>query len=153
MNPPIEECRYKLYQEMFAWKMVVLSLPRIQSQRYQVSPLALARKPWTSARRSGGTLDKAQCDPTLSPWLLLHTVPSVSPFLAVRVAPFSPSSSGAQSSLPAPPAPLHLAGASTSLVLVCSVPAHLGLRIPSGLLVMNTSRVLALRARLLWSFP
>lgn len=37
MNPPIEECRYKLYQEMFAWKMVVLSLPRIQSQRYQVS--------------------------------------------------------------------------------------------------------------------
>lgn len=40
LNPPIEECRYKLYQEMFAWKMVVLSLPRIQSQRYQVSPLA-----------------------------------------------------------------------------------------------------------------
>lgn len=37
LNPPIEECRYKLYQEMFAWKMVVLSLPRIQSQRYQVS--------------------------------------------------------------------------------------------------------------------
>uniref|UniRef100_A0A8C9Q1N6 Cytoplasmic dynein 1 heavy chain 1 n=1 Tax=Spermophilus dauricus TaxID=99837 RepID=A0A8C9Q1N6_SPEDA len=36
LNPPIEECRYKLYQEMFAWKMVVLSLPRIQSQRYQV---------------------------------------------------------------------------------------------------------------------
>lgn len=40
LNPPIEECRYKLYQEMFAWKMIVLSLPRIQSQRYQVSPLA-----------------------------------------------------------------------------------------------------------------
>ena len=57
-----------------------------------------------SARRSGGTLDKAQCDPTLSPWLLLHTVPSVSPFLAVHVAPFSPPSSGTQSSLPAPPA-------------------------------------------------
>lgn len=37
LNPPIEECRYKLYQEMFAWKMIVLSLPRIQSQRYQVS--------------------------------------------------------------------------------------------------------------------
>ncbi|XP_007951321.1 cytoplasmic dynein 1 heavy chain 1 [Orycteropus afer afer] len=36
LNPPIEECRYKLYQEMFAWKMVILSLPRIQSQRYQV---------------------------------------------------------------------------------------------------------------------
>ncbi|ELK01220.1 Cytoplasmic dynein 1 heavy chain 1, partial [Pteropus alecto] len=36
LNPPIEECRYKLYQEMFAWKMIVLSLPRIQSQRYQV---------------------------------------------------------------------------------------------------------------------
>ncbi|XP_028677485.1 cytoplasmic dynein 1 heavy chain 1 isoform X2 [Erpetoichthys calabaricus] len=36
LNPPIEDCRYKLYQEMFAWKMVVLSLPRIQSQRYQV---------------------------------------------------------------------------------------------------------------------
>lgn len=40
LNPPIEECRYKLYQEMFAWKMIVLSLPRIQSQRYQVSLLA-----------------------------------------------------------------------------------------------------------------
>lgn len=39
LNPPIEECRYKLYQEMFAWKMIVLSLPRIQSQRYQVSLL------------------------------------------------------------------------------------------------------------------
>ncbi|XP_032633296.1 cytoplasmic dynein 1 heavy chain 1 [Chelonoidis abingdonii] len=36
LNPPIEECRYKLYQEMFSWKMVILSLPRIQSQRYQV---------------------------------------------------------------------------------------------------------------------
>ncbi|TNN61008.1 Cytoplasmic dynein 1 heavy chain 1 [Liparis tanakae] len=36
LNPPIEDCRYKLYQEMFAWKMVILSLPRIQSQRYQV---------------------------------------------------------------------------------------------------------------------
>lgn len=37
LNPPIEDCRYKLYQEMFAWKMVILSLPRIQSQRYQVT--------------------------------------------------------------------------------------------------------------------
>ncbi|KAL0969613.1 hypothetical protein UPYG_G00229830 [Umbra pygmaea] len=36
LNPPIEDCRYKLYQEMFAWKTVILSLPRIQSQRYQV---------------------------------------------------------------------------------------------------------------------
>ncbi|XP_047193613.1 cytoplasmic dynein 1 heavy chain 1 isoform X1 [Scophthalmus maximus] len=36
LNPPIEDCRYMLYQEMFAWKMVILSLPRIQSQRYQV---------------------------------------------------------------------------------------------------------------------
>ncbi|KAL1257320.1 hypothetical protein QQF64_010564 [Cirrhinus molitorella] len=36
LNPPIEDCRYRLYQEMFAWKMVILSLPRIQSQRYQV---------------------------------------------------------------------------------------------------------------------
>ncbi|KAG7269475.1 LOW QUALITY PROTEIN: hypothetical protein CRUP_009988 [Coryphaenoides rupestris] len=36
LNPPIEDCRYKLYQEMFSWKMVILSLPRIQSQRYQV---------------------------------------------------------------------------------------------------------------------
>ncbi|KAJ0063304.1 hypothetical protein NL108_015773, partial [Boleophthalmus pectinirostris] len=36
LNPPIEDCRYKLYQEMFTWKMVILSLPRIQSQRYQV---------------------------------------------------------------------------------------------------------------------
>lgn len=36
LNPPIEDCRYKLFQELFAWKMVILSLPRIQSQRYQV---------------------------------------------------------------------------------------------------------------------
>lgn len=36
LNPPIEDCRYRLYQEMFAWKMNILSLPRIQSQRYQV---------------------------------------------------------------------------------------------------------------------
>ncbi|KAJ8394229.1 hypothetical protein AAFF_G00048120 [Aldrovandia affinis] len=36
LNPPIEDCRYKLFQEMFSWKMVILSLPRIQSQRYQV---------------------------------------------------------------------------------------------------------------------
>uniref|UniRef100_A0A8D0GTG5 Cytoplasmic dynein 1 heavy chain 1 n=1 Tax=Sphenodon punctatus TaxID=8508 RepID=A0A8D0GTG5_SPHPU len=36
LNPQIEECRYKLFQEMFSWKMVILSLPRIQSQRYQV---------------------------------------------------------------------------------------------------------------------
>uniref|UniRef100_A0A3Q2D1J2 Dynein, cytoplasmic 1, heavy chain 1 n=1 Tax=Cyprinodon variegatus TaxID=28743 RepID=A0A3Q2D1J2_CYPVA len=36
LNPPIEDCRYKLYQEMFAWKTIILSLPRIQSQRYQV---------------------------------------------------------------------------------------------------------------------
>ncbi|XP_044127627.1 cytoplasmic dynein 1 heavy chain 1 isoform X1 [Bufo gargarizans] len=36
LNPPIEDCRYKLYQELFSWKMVILSLPRIQSQRYQV---------------------------------------------------------------------------------------------------------------------
>lgn len=43
LNPPIEECRYKLYQEMFAWKMTVLSLPRIQSQRYQVSTGPLTR--------------------------------------------------------------------------------------------------------------
>lgn len=39
LNPPIEDCRYKLYQEMFSWKMVILSLPRIQSQRYQVEIL------------------------------------------------------------------------------------------------------------------
>lgn len=45
LNPPIEECRYKLYQEMFAWKMIVLSLPRIQSQRYQVSPRGRAAGP------------------------------------------------------------------------------------------------------------
>uniref|UniRef100_A0A8C5Q446 AAA+ ATPase domain-containing protein n=1 Tax=Leptobrachium leishanense TaxID=445787 RepID=A0A8C5Q446_9ANUR len=36
LNPPIEDCQYKLFQEMFAWKTVILSLPRIQSQRYQV---------------------------------------------------------------------------------------------------------------------
>lgn len=78
LNPPIEECRYKLYQEMFAWKMVVLSLPRIQSQRYQVSagsplraPLAaclcaeaLGRpfKPQASARLSKGQRAEASCD-------------------------------------------------------------------------------------------
>ncbi|TRY83561.1 hypothetical protein DNTS_016270 [Danionella cerebrum] len=36
LNPPIEDCRYRLYQEMFNWKTNILSLPRIQSQRYQV---------------------------------------------------------------------------------------------------------------------
>ncbi|XP_073494500.1 cytoplasmic dynein 1 heavy chain 1 isoform X2 [Phyllobates terribilis] len=36
LNPPIEDCRYKLFQELFSWQTVVLSLPRIQSQRYQV---------------------------------------------------------------------------------------------------------------------
>lgn len=41
LNPPIEDCRYRLYQEMFAWKMVILSLPRIQSQRYQVCLLCI----------------------------------------------------------------------------------------------------------------
>lgn len=40
LNPPIEDCRYKLYQEMFSWKTVILSLPRIQSQRYQVRSLS-----------------------------------------------------------------------------------------------------------------
>lgn len=53
LNPPIEECRYKLYQEMFAWKMVVLSLPRIQSQRYQVSPCSRPRRPLTPCGASG----------------------------------------------------------------------------------------------------
>lgn len=46
LNPPIEDCRYKLFQELFAWKMVILSLPRIQSQRYQVR-----RKKYTSASK------------------------------------------------------------------------------------------------------
>ena len=81
LNPPIEECRYKLYQEMFAWKMVVLSLPRIQSQRYQVSSATpslwdststrlfteLLTRPFklqTSARRSEGKLEEALCDLT-----------------------------------------------------------------------------------------
>lgn len=36
LNPPIEDCRHKLYQEMFAWENIILFLPRIQSQRYQV---------------------------------------------------------------------------------------------------------------------
>ncbi|PIO29041.1 hypothetical protein AB205_0122770, partial [Aquarana catesbeiana] len=36
LNPPIEDCRYKLYQELFNWETHVLALPRIQSQRYQV---------------------------------------------------------------------------------------------------------------------
>lgn len=57
LNPPIEECRYKLYQEMFAWKMIVLSLPRIQSQRYQVS--LLARPPPFCNRLSPVSLNTA----------------------------------------------------------------------------------------------
>ncbi|KAM4013249.1 cytoplasmic dynein 1 heavy chain 1 [Anomaloglossus baeobatrachus] len=36
LNPPIEHCRYKLFQELVSWETVILSLPRIQSQRYQV---------------------------------------------------------------------------------------------------------------------
>ena len=37
LHPSIEDCRYTLLQELFAWQAVVTSTERIQSTRYQVS--------------------------------------------------------------------------------------------------------------------
>ena len=36
LHPSIEDCRYTLLQELFAWQAVVTSTERIQSTRYQV---------------------------------------------------------------------------------------------------------------------
>ena len=37
LHPSIEDCRYTLLQELFAWQAVVTSTERIQSTRYQGS--------------------------------------------------------------------------------------------------------------------
>ena len=36
LHPSIEDCRYVLLQQLFAWQAVVTSQERIQSTRYQV---------------------------------------------------------------------------------------------------------------------
>ena len=36
LHPPIEDCRYSVLQQLFAWQAVVSSQERIQSTRYQV---------------------------------------------------------------------------------------------------------------------
>uniref|UniRef100_A0A0L8I729 Dynein heavy chain, cytosolic n=1 Tax=Octopus bimaculoides TaxID=37653 RepID=A0A0L8I729_OCTBM len=36
VNPPVEDARYHIMQELFAWEAIVTSLPRIQHSRYQV---------------------------------------------------------------------------------------------------------------------
>ncbi|XP_077870638.1 cytoplasmic dynein 1 heavy chain 1-like [Saccoglossus kowalevskii] len=36
LNPPIEETRYQLMQQLFAWEAIICNQKRIQSQRYQV---------------------------------------------------------------------------------------------------------------------
>jgi dynein heavy chain 1 len=36
LNPPLENARFNLFQELFAWEQVILTLPRIQHSRYQV---------------------------------------------------------------------------------------------------------------------
>ena len=37
VNPPIEEARVNIMQELFAWEAVITSLPRITHSRYTVS--------------------------------------------------------------------------------------------------------------------
>ena len=37
LNPPVEEAQQNLLQELFSWEAILLSLPRIQHSRYQVS--------------------------------------------------------------------------------------------------------------------
>ena len=36
LNPPLEDARFNLFQELFSWESLVLTLPRIQHSRYQV---------------------------------------------------------------------------------------------------------------------
>lgn len=36
INPSLEEARFRIMQELFAWEQVILTLPRIQHSRYQV---------------------------------------------------------------------------------------------------------------------
>ena len=37
LNPPLEEARFHITQELFSWQAVITTLPRIQHSRYQVS--------------------------------------------------------------------------------------------------------------------
>lgn len=36
VNPPVEESRVNIMQELFGWEAVITSLPRIRHSRYQV---------------------------------------------------------------------------------------------------------------------
>jgi dynein heavy chain 1 len=36
LHPSVEDCRYLILQQLFAWQAVVTSQERIQSTRYQV---------------------------------------------------------------------------------------------------------------------
>jgi hypothetical protein len=38
LHPSVEDCRYVILQQLFAWQAVVTSQERIQSTRYQASP-------------------------------------------------------------------------------------------------------------------
>jgi hypothetical protein len=38
LHPSVEDCRYVILQQLFAWQAVVTSQERIQSTRYQVRP-------------------------------------------------------------------------------------------------------------------
>lgn len=39
VNPPVEEARVNIMQELFGWEAIVTSLPRIKHSRYQVQCL------------------------------------------------------------------------------------------------------------------
>ena len=36
VNPPVEEARVNIMQELFSWEAIIASLPRIKHSRYQV---------------------------------------------------------------------------------------------------------------------
>ena len=36
LSPPIEEARYQITQQLFAWQRIVIGLRRLESSRYQV---------------------------------------------------------------------------------------------------------------------
>lgn len=42
VNPPVEESRVNIMQELFGWEAVITSLPRIRHSRYQVDGTPIA---------------------------------------------------------------------------------------------------------------
>lgn len=42
VNPPVEESRVNIMQELFGWEAVITSLPRIRHSRYQVNRTPIA---------------------------------------------------------------------------------------------------------------